>query len=70
MPGFGSLRRPVAAALWLAVALLGLLAVTTFAGLRAGFLLNIAQTLVPLALLGGVGSSGSRPASGDGPWRR
>lgn len=54
VPGFGSLRRPVAAALWLAVALLGLLAVTTFAGLRAGFLLNTAQTLVPLALLGGV----------------
>jgi endonuclease/exonuclease/phosphatase (EEP) superfamily protein YafD len=51
------MRRLKAAAvvgLWVLTGLLGVLTLSTFAGVRAGYLLNIAQTLVPLALLGAV----------------
>ena len=43
------------AALWVAVVVAGILALSALAGVRAGFVLNTAQTLVPLALLGTVG---------------
>ena len=43
------------AGLWVAVVLAGILALSALAGVRAGFVLNTAQTLVPLALLGTVG---------------
>ena len=43
------------AGLWVAVVLAGVLALSVLARVRAGFVLNSAQTLVPLALLGTVG---------------
>ncbi len=59
MIGLASPSRPVVAGalvagLWLAAAVLGLLAVSSLAGVRAGFVVNMAQTLTPLMLFGAI----------------
>ena len=53
-PGRPSLAAVAVAALWVAAVIMGTLAVSSLAGIRAGSFVNIAQTLAPLALAGSV----------------